>query len=387
MKSVWVLALAAGAGWAQAGPPQREGGYWVQTTSGSLPVNASRVRVAASANIYLRGVDSNTLNFQIRKRVKARSQEEARRVLEQYELKSGTREGQLIVIFRGPGRSRGSAEVALTGPRGLRGYVLESDGGNVEAYDIAGTVESVSAGGNIQMDRIGSGVVVRTGGGAVRLGVVHGPVRCFTGGGRIEVDHAGGESWFETAGGEIHIRESAGPVHASTGGGNIQVDRAAAGVSAHTAGGVIEVGNAGGPVTAETSGGAIAIQNAKGVRCESAAGGIRLKRVSGALRASTSMGSILADLLAGAMIEDSFLNTGSGDITVFIPSNLAVTVRARSESAERIGRIISEFPEIRIDSAGFERPTPVVAEGRLNGGGPLLKLVVSGGTIYLKRQR
>jgi len=45
------------------------------------------------------------------------------------------------------------------------------------------------------------------------------------------------------------------------------------------------------------------------------------------MQVSTMNGSILADLL-GAKPADSFLASGDGDITVLIPSNVGVTIRA-----------------------------------------------------------
>lgn len=198
--------------------------------------------------------------------------------------------------------------------------------------------------------------------------------------------HAGRESWFETAGGEIYIGETRGPLYASTAGGNIHIGRAGASVSARTAGGRIEVDHADGIVMAGNSAGSIHIGTAQGVRCESTGGSIRLKGSAGALRASTDIGSILAELLPGLAIQDSVLSTGAGDITVFIPSNLALTIRAMNESG-RANRIVSEFAEIPVKRSGGYAVTGTVAEGALNGGGPVLTLTSSGGTIYLRRQR
>jgi hypothetical protein len=45
-------------------------------------------------------------------------------------------------------------------------------------------------------------------------------------------------------------------------------------------------------------------------------------------------------------------------------------------------RIISDFREIKIGRQG----TRLVAEGSVNGGGPLLQISGMGGTIFLKRQ-
>jgi hypothetical protein len=105
--------------------------------------------------------------------------------------------------------------------------------------------------------------------------------------------------------------------------------------------------------------------------------------VNGSLRAATASGNIIAELLAGRPIEDSTLTTNAGDITVLIPSNIAMTVVARNESAG-LAKIISDFPEIRVQAP---RPTatPLVAQGALNGGGPVLRLLVRSGAIYLRR--
>jgi hypothetical protein len=176
-------------------------------------------------------------------------------------------------------------------------------------------------------------------------------------------------------------------VHAATAGGNIRIDRAMGTVFARTAAGLIQVQQADGAVTAESYGGAIQVNAANGVRCDSAGGPIRLRNVAGPLRASTAAGSILAELLSGNRIDDSTLSTNAGDITVFIASNLGLTVAARNDSAGALGRIISDFPEIRVKVLSQAGTSPVVAEGALNGGGPVLRLNVVGGTIYLRRQK
>jgi DUF4097 and DUF4098 domain-containing protein YvlB len=252
----------------------------------------------------------------------------------------------------------------------------------MEVYDFEGGIDAGSSGGMIRMDRIGGPVVAQTGGGSVLFGVLKSKVRVLSAGGSIRVNHVSGDSWFETAGGEIFIGESYGPVHAATGGGNIVVERAGAAVRAQTAGGRIEVHQALGVVTAENSSGSIEIGSAPGVLCESTGGVIRLQGVSGALRAVTNAGSILADLLSGRPLLNSVLSTASGDINVFIPSNLSVTVKAQSNSG-RSGRIVSEFAEIPVRVSA----SATLAEGILNGGGPLLQISAMHGTIYLRRRK
>ena len=143
-------------------------------------------------------------------------------------------------------------------------------------------------------------------------------------------------------------------------------------------------------MTAESSGGAIQVNSANGVRCESAGGAIRLRNVAGAVHAFANSGSILAELVGGRDsrkgMADSILSTNAGDITVLIPSNLALTVQAINESGGS-GRINSDFPQVRPRSGGSAGRGPLMAEGALNGGGPVLRVNVMGGTIYLRRAK
>ncbi len=143
----------------------------------------------------------------------------------------------------------------------------------------------------------------------------------------------------------------------------------------------------GGIVTAETGSGGIQVGKARGVRCETGSGIIRLVEVSGSVRASTVSGSVFATFAAGAPIEQSYLATNRGDITVLLPSNLAVTVKAMNESAGWVGRMNSEFDEIRPQPMPVWGKGPLLAEGSLNGGGPLLMMTTSNGTISLKRRK
>jgi hypothetical protein len=112
-----------------------------------------------------------------------------------------------------------------------------------------------------------------------------------------------------------------------------------------------------------------------------------VRGLGGPLRAQTAMGSILAELMPGVRFQDSTLNTGSGDITVFLPSNVAVSIQALSDGRNRTPRIVSDFPEIRVKAMAAEYSGPITAEGSLNGGGPLLRLTANSGSVYLRRQR
>lgn len=366
----------------------REGAYWVRTIQGSMDTAAGgRLRVATTGNVVLHGGAGEQASYKLTARVKAFNEREAEALLGTIFVKTGIEGGVWTYLRVSPPRTGSSGvELTVTGPRALREVWAQTRGGNVQASDWDGDFEAQSGGGQIAVDRIRGRSELRTGGGNIDIGTVGGPLRCASGGGAIRVENAGAEVQLETGGGEIFVHEAGGPLQASTGGGNIRIDRAASTVVARTAGGLIQVEQAGGPVTAESSGGAIQVNSSNGVRCESAGGTIRLRDAGGTVRAFANSGSILAELGSGKTLRDSVLSTNAGDITVLIPSNLRLTVEATNESGGE-GRIESDFPELRPRAPGFPGVGPVVAEGALNGGGPVLRVNVVGGTIYLRRAK
>ena len=369
-----------------AGSLTHDGQFWVQTASGTFSAaSAGRLRITASGNVILRGDSGDRVVYTLSRRMHAHSEHEARALLRGFEVRTTTKGDWMYLTVTSPQLKTVSADVSITVPRSMREALIATTGGNVQAYDFDGHVEAQTRGGQVQIDRIKLGTTVRAGGGNITIGRVSGPVKCYSGGGNMRVDSAGGESWFETAGGEVYIGEVLGPIHVSTGAGNIKIVRSTDTVFARTAGGVIEIDQSTGLVNAQNSGGAIQVNSAKGVRCESNSGAIRLRNVDGPLRAATAAGNIIAELLAGRAMVESMLSTELGDITVYVPSNLAMTVVARNESGAR-GRIVSDFPEIRIRQDGAAL-MPLVAEGAINGGGPILQLVAKAGNIYVRREK
>jgi DUF4097 and DUF4098 domain-containing protein YvlB len=366
----------------------REGQYWVQTVTGVATARPlERLRLDTVGSVVLQGGPEGKVSYQLKLRVRARDAQEAEAILRDFDVKSRSQNGWLRLLIMPPANSPEGPELSVTVPRSLLQCWIETRGGNVQAVDLDGDIVARSAAGRMLIDRIKGKAEIRTGGGDIQVGTVGGSVRCYSGAGVIRMQSAGGESWLDTAGGEVFVHQAFGPVHAATAGGNIKVERASNTVFARTAAGLIEVQQADGAVTAESSAGAIQVNAANGVRCESASGTIRLRNVGGALRASTAIGSIMAELLSGNRIQDSTLSTNSGDITVFISSNVPLTVMARNDSGGSMGRIISDFKEIRVKPAGQPGATALLAEGALNGGGPLLRINVNGGTIYLRRER
>jgi DUF4097 and DUF4098 domain-containing protein YvlB len=142
------------------------------------------------------------------------------------------------------------------------------------------------------------------------------------------------------------------------------------------------VDHAGGIVTAKNMAGPVQVGSAGGVQCESGSGGIRLTNIAGPMRVSTSLGNIMASMLSGKLTADSFLATANGDITVLIPSNVGVNIRAQNDMADTMRRIFTEYPAVTVRRQG----RLLVAEGKVNGGGPLLQISATVGTIFIRKQ-
>jgi len=382
------IAFAAVAAFDAPAQITREGRYWVETVNGSATASPlERLRVDTVGNVVVTGDNPNKVAYTVKLRVRAHDEREAEARFHEFEVRSRAQNGWLRLTVTPPQNIPEGPELTVSVPRSLQQVWVESRGGNVEVKDLDGDLQARSAAGRIVVDRIKGKAEIRTGGGDIQAGEIAGTLHCYSGAGVIRVESVGGESWLDTAGGEVFVHQAAGPVHATTAGGNIRIERASSTVFTRTAAGLIEVQKADGAVTAESSAGAIQVNAANGVRCESAAGTIRLRNVDGPLRASTAAGSILAELLSGNRIQDSSLSTNAGDITVFIASNVALTVMARNDSGGATGRIISDFKEIRVKPASQPGASPVIAEGTINGGGPVLRINVNGGTIYLRREK
>src|SRR5205807_2228429 len=138
----------------------------------------------------------------------------------------------------------------------------------------------------------------------------------------------------ETDGGSVTGTGIAGRMDATSGGGSIHFDDIGGATSAETGGGSIEVGTVGADVNLGTGGGSIRLASAKGpVRAETGGGSIELNGVPSA-RAETGGGGIVAKFVPSTGERtDSVLETSAGDITVYLVSNLNISIRASIEMA------------------------------------------------------
>jgi DUF4097 and DUF4098 domain-containing protein YvlB len=353
---------------------RREGGGWVRTFSGTVPAEP-RLRVMGHGPVTVEGGVSKDFSYTVNVKVMARTESEARRKLSRAVVQLSSERGTCVV--RVPG---GEALSTLTvrAPRLMAATVGTSDG-KVDVRGVDGALHVNSRAGELFADRIRGDCELITGGGVISVGQVDGNLQCSTGAGKISVKTVHGQASLSTDGGDIAANEVGGEVTAQTRGGGVHIGSAGGAVSATSGGGEIVVDHAGGQVSAQNMAGPVRVSGAGGVHCEST-GAVSLSNITGAMAVTTAMGSIFANLL-GSRIADSFLATGNGDITVVIPSSVGVTIRAANQLSDSLKRIVSDYSTVQIGRRG----TLLVAEGRVNGGGPLLQINGTGGTIFIKR--
>lgn len=370
----------------------RDGGSWAQEVTGSLAaVKNLRVKVDMGS-VIVRGGQQQGINYVVHTRFGTSSEQEARHQFEQYKVTAYVKGDTAWIVgdWQGGGRHprHFSGDFSVMVPREMALVKLETDGGNVDASGVAGRVEAESGGGSIKFDDIGGGVNAETGGGSIDVGTVTGDIGLHTGGGGIVIRHANGKVVAETGGGGVRIESGSQEATVETGGGSVEVRQCAGKVRVSTGGGSVDLSDVGGPAEIETGGGSIHLTSAKGhVHAETGGGGIELYGVPSA-RAETGAGGITVKLInTGGERHDSDLETGAGDITVYIASDVAINVRA-SVNMGNGHRITSDFPEIHVSSEGDQwGPKTLTAEGKLNGGGPTVKVHTSTGDICIRKAR
>jgi len=372
---------------AQQGSVQKEGNNWTSVLNGSLSgARNLHIRVEVGA-VRVQGGSTQGIAYVIHNKSYEGSEDRARRQFEAYKIKTYVSGDTAWIVgeWEGGRPHKFSSEVNVSVPRDMELVKIETEGGEIVTTGISGRLEAQSGGGGMHLDDIGGPIVAETGGGSVDVGNVGSDLKVATGGGTIHIGSAKGKVVAETGGGNLQLVSAGQGASLETGGGSIQVEKCSGSMKAETGGGSIELGEISGDVTTSTGGGSIKVNSAGVVKAESGGGAIELWGVPAA-HVETGAGAIVAKFVAAnGGKTDSLLETGVGDITIYLMPNVNLTVRASIEASTG-HRITSDFSEIRVSSEGGDYgPRLVSAEGSLNGGGPVLKVRTTMGNIYIKR--
>jgi TonB family protein len=262
--------------------------------------------------------------------------------------------------------------------------------GNIETDSVDGRISLVTAGGNLTAGEVNGPSRLETqGGGHITVQLVHGDLNAFTGGGHINTGTIDGDAVIRTGGGHIRVVSVRGTAQLESGGGNIFLQHPGSQVTANTGGGRIDFGEAAGAIRARTGGGNIGILKVTGpADIESNGGSISLTRMQGGIKASTASGPITAFLVPagpeGKLLGPSQLLSGQGDIVVFIPRDLPVTIDATIEAPHEHRIEADPGFSLKLSYGGAGSVSrPIRAAAAVNGGGEVLKLRTISGNIRL----
>jgi DUF4097 and DUF4098 domain-containing protein YvlB len=186
--------------------------------------------------------------------------------------------------------------------------------------------------------------------------------RIISSNGAIRVEDIKGNAHLETSNGGIRLRQFEGRLDARTSNGAIEADSIDGGAVVHTSNGGIRLDRVAGSVEASTSNGGVHVRMAK-------------PSPNDRLTFESSNGSVEVEL---ASIDNNEIraSTSNAAITLRMPAAIKARLRASTSNSS----ITSDF-----DVSTHGTITKNRLEGEINGGGPLLDLNTSNGSIKLQK--
>ena len=169
-----------------------------------------------------------------------------------------------------------------------------------------------------------------------------------------------------------------GNVHARSGDGSIRIERIRGVLDLHTGDGSVRASDIAGQVTIGTGDGSVTVDNAEGdLDINTGDGSVSVAGKLGAVKLHTSDGSITFRAESGTtMKSDWLIDTGDGGVALYLPSDFAAELDARTGD----GTIRSELKLERGNGEAGRR----ALKGALGSGGKLLRIRTGDGSIRLK---
>jgi len=196
----------------------------------------------------------------------------------------------------------------------------ESGSGDEKIDGVAGPLDSSSGSGSLTISNIGNEVRAQSGSGSVNLKNVHGGAKLTAGSGSISASGIAGGLIASSGSGSIHLEQTAP--------GNAEI---------HTGSGEIEVTGANGGVVAQTGSGGVSVE--------------------------------------GTPAGEWRLRSGSGDLNVKLPPQASFNLVAHTGSGS-----IDSSREIAVQG----KISPRDLQGKVGGGGPVVELSTSSGSIQIR---
>jgi len=191
------------------------------------------------------------------------------------------------------------------------------------------------------------------------------------GAGSANITRIQGDQLIKTEGGSIQLESVVGSVNGATGSGEIAASNIRGNVDLQGGQGSVHLSNIMGHVKVQTTLGPISGSGIAGdFNASSTGGSIRVTELNGKVIARSEAGSIYAGFTA--LRQDGNISTTSGNIQLSIPRNSKANFDLKATN-------VTPF-----NLAGFEGiRSRDILEGKLNGGGVVLKAVANPGDIQI----
>jgi hypothetical protein len=298
-----------------------------ETIKKSFPVSSGGSLTVKSSigTVEVQAVDTNNVNVELTRQIKAADERERERILKELQLDFVHNGSDVEVLVKLPEEwdweriKKVRLDMKITIP--LAYNVKVRTVGVIQTNDLQGNVELASSGfplttGNVR--------------GAVDL---------------------------SSSGGQINARDVNGPATVSSDGGSIRIGNIDGDFSVRSSGGSINAGRVDGSVTAHSAGGPI-----------------RIAEVTNAIKAITQGGSCSTYISGQPQSDSSFVTLG-GSINL----RLAETVRLTLDADVATGSVLSDFPFPK------REPSSSIVRGEINGGGPQLIVRTAAGSLTLRK--
>jgi DUF4097 and DUF4098 domain-containing protein YvlB len=195
----------------------------------------------------------------------------------------------------------------------------------------------------------------RSGSGDQWIDGMRGPVDAGSGSGRVRIGRTSSEVEVSVGSGDIEVESTGGSLVARAGSGSVRAAAVAGAVSARTGSGDVEV--------VQTAAG--------GVDITTGSGDVFISGARGPLWIRASSGDVVAE---GEPVANWKLGASSGDVSVRVPETAAFDVDVHTSSGD------IQTDQTLLGSSSFSRHR---LQGRVRGGGPLVEVKTSSGSVHI----
>ena len=221
---------------------------------------------------------------------------------------------------------------------------VESGSGSVEVTGTSAPVRIETGSGDVKIASVGQ-TAIETGSGAVQGWRINGSVSAETGSGTVEFREVNGALSLDVGSGAVSARQINGDLRVDTGSGSLLVE---------------EVG---GRVELDTGSGGVSVRRVHGssLTVNTGGGSMQLREIDVAqLAVDASSGGVDAELAQVYPGGSYVITTGSGGVTVALPPNADLSVRADAPS----GRVSHSGLNLRVVHEGAGEFEAVMGQGR-----------------------